>query len=116
MPPAVPGGEPLVPADVGQFPAGVSPFGPWDLAGLVWQWISDFADEHTRAAPLRGRLSLPPRVDGPVWKQPVRVFPRWGGLWRGVGAHPLRNHRGAGHLQVAEQLSTYPWPQALTAL
>jgi len=39
---------------VGQRPQAASPFGVEDLVGSVWQWTSEFADEHTRAAVLRG--------------------------------------------------------------
>jgi formylglycine-generating enzyme required for sulfatase activity len=42
------------PAPVGTHPLGASPFGVEDLVGLVWQWTDEFADEHTRAAVLRG--------------------------------------------------------------
>ncbi|MCV2358665.1 formylglycine-generating enzyme family protein [Paucibacter sp. TC2R-5] len=42
------------PAPVGTHPLGASPFGVEDMVGLVWQWTDEFADEHTRAAVLRG--------------------------------------------------------------
>lgn len=42
------------PDAVGQRPQAASPFGVQDLVGSVWQWTSEFHDEHTRAAVLRG--------------------------------------------------------------
>jgi iron(II)-dependent oxidoreductase len=42
------------PADVDAYPKGASPFGVLDLTGNIWQWTDEFADEHTRAAILRG--------------------------------------------------------------
>jgi formylglycine-generating enzyme required for sulfatase activity len=43
------------PPDVGQHPAGASPFGLLDMVGLVWQWTNEFVDAHTRAATVRAR-------------------------------------------------------------
>ncbi len=40
--------------DVGAHPAGNSPFGVRDLAGVVFQWTDEYTDEHTRFAILRG--------------------------------------------------------------
>lgn len=54
MPPQEHGRELRAPADVDAYPAGASPFGVLDLTGDVWQWTDEFADEHTRAAILRG--------------------------------------------------------------
>ncbi len=42
------------PAAVDAHPSGASPFGVMDLTGNVWQWTDEFADEHTRAAIVRG--------------------------------------------------------------
>lgn len=49
------------PADVGAHPEGASPFGVLDLVGNVWQWTSEFVDEHTRAAALRGGSAYHPQ-------------------------------------------------------
>ena len=51
---------PFEPADVGSRPAGASPYGLLDMAGLIWEWTSEFADERTRAATLRGGSSFQP--------------------------------------------------------
>lgn len=50
------------PADVDAHPQGASPFGVMDLVGNVWQWTSEFYDEHTRAAALRGGSSYQPQT------------------------------------------------------
>ncbi|MBE7537829.1 MAG: SUMF1/EgtB/PvdO family nonheme iron enzyme [Opitutaceae bacterium] len=56
-------GRTLVPPeDVGLHPAGASPFGVMDLVGGVWQWTDEFADEHTRAAVLRGGSAYQPQT------------------------------------------------------
>ncbi|MDP2139158.1 MAG: formylglycine-generating enzyme family protein [Candidatus Didemnitutus sp.] len=52
----------LPPADVDAHPGGASPFGVMDLVGNVWQWTDEFADEHTRAAALRGGSSYQPQT------------------------------------------------------
>ena len=51
-----------VPADVDAHPQGASPFGVMDLVGNVWQWTDEFADEHTRAAALRGGSAYLPQT------------------------------------------------------
>jgi formylglycine-generating enzyme required for sulfatase activity len=58
----------LPPADVDAHPGGASPFGVLDLVGNVWQWTDEFADEHTRAAILRGGSSYVPQ--GSHWYFP----------------------------------------------
>jgi iron(II)-dependent oxidoreductase len=42
------------PTSVEAYPQGASPFGVIDLTGNVWQWTDEYADEHTRAAIVRG--------------------------------------------------------------
>ena len=56
------------PDDVDAHPRGNSAFGVADLVGNVWQWTDEFADEHTRAAILRGGSYYQPQ--GSVWYFP----------------------------------------------
>ena len=56
------------PDPVGAHPEGVSVFGVHDLVGNVWQWTDEFADEHTRAAILRGGSYY--RPEGSNWYFP----------------------------------------------
>ena len=56
------------PADVDAHPRGASPFGVEDLVGNVWQWTDEYADEHTRAAILRGGSHYQPQ--GSHWYFP----------------------------------------------
>jgi formylglycine-generating enzyme required for sulfatase activity len=56
------------PTNVDAFPRGASPFGVMDLVGNVWQWTEEFADEHTRAAILRGGSYFQPQ--GTRWYFP----------------------------------------------
>jgi gamma-glutamyl hercynylcysteine S-oxide synthase len=51
---------PFTPANVGAHPSGVSVYGINDMAGLLWQWTSEFSDDHTRGAILRGGSSYQP--------------------------------------------------------
>ncbi len=62
MPPKSKAREMPVPADVDAHPRGMSPFGVMDLVGNVWQWTDEFADEHTRAAALRGGSAYLPQT------------------------------------------------------
>ena len=62
-------GRDMVPAsDVTSHPQGASPFGVMDLVGNVWQWTDEYADEHTRAAILRGGSHYQPQ--GSRWYFP----------------------------------------------
>jgi len=56
------------PDRVDAHPHGASPFGVEDLVGNVWQWTDEYADEHTRAAILRGGSYYKPA--GSVWYFP----------------------------------------------
>lgn len=61
------------PADVDAHPQGASPFGVMDLVGNVWQWTDEFADEHTRAAILRGGSSYQPQTSHWYFPQAYRL-------------------------------------------
>ena len=56
------------PDPVDAHPAGVSPYGVMDMVGNVWQWTDEFADEHTRAAIVRGGEYYQPQ--GSIWYFP----------------------------------------------
>ena len=56
------------PDDSGAYPAGASPFGVLDMVGNVWQWTDEYADDHTRAAILRGGSYFQPQ--GSIWYFP----------------------------------------------
>ncbi len=61
------------PADVDAHPDGASPFGVMDLVGNVWQWTDEYADEHTRAAVLRGGNSYRPQTSHWYFPQAYRL-------------------------------------------
>jgi formylglycine-generating enzyme required for sulfatase activity len=73
VPPTNRGRELLPPADVDAHPAGASPFGVMDLVGNVWQWTDEFADDHTRAAALRGGSSYLPQTSHWYFPQAHRL-------------------------------------------
>jgi len=54
--------------DVDAHPKGASPYGVMDLVGNVWQWTDEYADEHTRAAIVRGGSHYQPQ--GSIWYFP----------------------------------------------
>jgi formylglycine-generating enzyme required for sulfatase activity len=61
------------PADVDAHLDGASPFGVMDLVGNVWQWTSEFHDEHTRAAALRGGSAWCPQTSHWYFPQAWRL-------------------------------------------
>jgi formylglycine-generating enzyme required for sulfatase activity len=58
----------LAASDVNAHPAGASPFGVMDMVGNVWQWTDEYADQHTRAAIVRGGNHYQPQ--GARWYFP----------------------------------------------
>jgi formylglycine-generating enzyme required for sulfatase activity len=56
------------PDPVDAHPRGASPFGVMDMVGNVWQWTDEYADEHTRAAIVRGGEYYQPQ--GSMWYFP----------------------------------------------
>lgn len=72
------------PERVGQYPGGSSPFGIQDLVRSVWQYTSEFQDEHTRAVIVRGGSNYVP--------------------WRGTG----HTAPGSVNPMTGENL-THPW-------
>jgi formylglycine-generating enzyme required for sulfatase activity len=67
--PAVQTGRTLGPLpDVSAHPRGASAHGVMDLVGTVWQWTDEYADEHTRAAVIRGGSLYQPQ--GSRWYFP----------------------------------------------
>jgi formylglycine-generating enzyme required for sulfatase activity len=56
------------PANVDAHPTGATPFGVMDTTGNVWQWTDVYADDHTRAAILRGGSHYQPQ--GSRWYFP----------------------------------------------
>ncbi|MBB3275676.1 MULTISPECIES: SUMF1/EgtB/PvdO family nonheme iron enzyme [unclassified Pseudoxanthomonas] len=73
VPPVNRGRRLLPPADVGAHPQGASPFGVEDLVGSVWQWTDEYADEHTRAAILRGGSAYQPQTSHWYFPQAYRL-------------------------------------------
>ncbi|EIM03334.1 sulfatase-modifying factor protein [Rhodanobacter thiooxydans] len=61
------------PDDVDAHAAAASPFGVLDLVGNVWQWTDEYADEHTRAAILRGGSSYQPQTSHWYFPQAHRL-------------------------------------------
>ena len=61
------------PDEVNAHPRGASPFGVMDTTGNVWQWTGEFADEHTRAAILRGGSYYRPQGSSWYFPQAYRL-------------------------------------------
>jgi formylglycine-generating enzyme required for sulfatase activity len=59
------------PDPVDAHPQGASPYGVMDMTGNVWQWTDEFADEHTRAAIVRGGEYYWPQ--GSIWYFPAAL-------------------------------------------
>jgi gamma-glutamyl hercynylcysteine S-oxide synthase len=59
------------PDPVDAHPQGASPYGVMDMTGNVWQWTDEFADEHTRAAIVRGGEYYRPQ--GSIWYFPAAL-------------------------------------------
>jgi formylglycine-generating enzyme required for sulfatase activity len=68
MPAPVTGRTMTGPDAVDAHPAGASPYGVMGMVGNVWQWTDEFADEHTRAAIVRGGEYYQPQ--GSIWYFP----------------------------------------------
>ena len=51
-----------------KYPQGASPFGVMDLVGNVWQYTTEFRDQHTRAVILRGGSNYYPLVPNEWYK------------------------------------------------
>ena len=73
VPPVNRGRTLLPPALVNAHPEGASPFGVLGLVGNVWQWTDEYADEHTRAAVLRGGGSYQPQTSHWYFPQAYRL-------------------------------------------
>jgi len=73
VPPTWRGRGSKAPADVNAHPAGASPFGVMDLVGNVWQWTDEYADDHTRAAILRGGSAYQPQTSHWYFPQAYRL-------------------------------------------
>ncbi|KQV94631.1 SUMF1/EgtB/PvdO family nonheme iron enzyme [Pelomonas sp. Root1237] len=73
VPPPNTGRTLAAPADVDAHLRGASPFGVLDLVGNVWQWTDEYADNHTRAAVLRGGSSYQPQTSHWYFPQAYRL-------------------------------------------
>ncbi len=73
MPPVETGRTLRGPADAGSASAGASPLGVMDMTGSVWQWTDEYADEHTRAAVLRGGSYYRPQGSNWYFPQAYRL-------------------------------------------
>ncbi|MEZ0396683.1 MAG: formylglycine-generating enzyme family protein [Anaerolineales bacterium] len=110
----------LVPPDtrpVGSYPLGVSPFGLFDLAGNVWEWVNDWYDaDYYTASAVSNPLGPSAPPDG---QYPLKVVR--GGSWNSypndvraaarAWANPYAPYDDLGFRCVAQ---TEAWPAGLT--
>jgi hypothetical protein len=95
----------MIPFQVGSFAAGNSPFGVWDMAGNVWEWVNDWYDANTYATDPASNPVGP-------WGGEFKVV-RGGGINSGVnnlraaarlGVDPLLSFKDVGFRCVANPL------------
>jgi serine/threonine-protein kinase len=75
-------------APVGSYAEGQSPYGAWDMAGNVWEWVSDWYDGYYYAG---SPASNPPGPDTGTEK--VARGGSWYGLWSYARAATRRGHQ-----------------------
>ena len=73
VPPPNRGRVNVPPANTDAHPAGASPFGVLDCVGNVWQWTDEYADDHTRAAVVRGGSAYRPQTSHWYFPQAYRL-------------------------------------------
>ena len=84
---------------VGSYPGGISPFGAYDMAGNIAEWISDWYSERFYVE--QARLGASPNPTGPIIGQ-TKVLR--GGSWNGVPFFSRSVHR-----QDADPKSFFRW-------
>jgi formylglycine-generating enzyme required for sulfatase activity len=99
-------------SNVTAFPSGASPYGVLDMVGNVWQYTSEFIDEHGRAVLLRGGSHYLPCCNATIDTCPSGAActdlsserpDKWGGDWYFPNGPKLRqlNTHGHYHLMAA---------------
>jgi formylglycine-generating enzyme required for sulfatase activity len=64
---------------VGVYPKGISPYGAYDMAGNVWEWVADWYDENYYASsldasptdPESGEVRVLPTATGTIRRTPA---------------------------------------------